>query len=107
MTIESFTYYIKARFSWFLNDLMQFIDPLPKMKKKETSAEYVFRIEKKYALRYMNHILNIIPDLDPSEIERDLIFVKDEALRKDLERKQHMLEGRALIKMLKAQLLEN
>lgn len=48
------------------------LDPAPDFEQNETTEQYLQRVERKYALRYVDLQLNFLPPLDVEKLERTL-----------------------------------
>lgn len=61
--------------------ILSFIDPPPEMKPGETVSEYVFRVDKRHAIRRLNLNINTYPNFPTQRINRGIVMAKSKMER--------------------------
>ena len=81
--IANFLRQVKNKILLLFYNLLEFFDKSPLQKNNEDIEKYLFRIDKKYALRYLNFWISLMPDYN-SSILSDLIEKEKNEDKKEL-----------------------
>jgi len=90
-----------------LFNIVSFFDPQPKFLEHETENEYLFRVDKKYALRRLTVYINAIPTLDLEEANQALTHRLPRGHRALIKLMKKMTIQRDLYILLKRQISES
>lgn len=93
--------YVIFRYKFF-----DFIDPVPKIHDEESVEEYIYRIEMRHALSYLDFFIGIITDYNVEEIDGLLLIEKDENKIKFLNVLKDFEKMKFKYKLLREQVIE-
>ncbi len=87
-------------------EVLSFLDPPPRMKPGETVSEYVFRVEKRHAIRRLNFHINTYPNFPLQRINRGIVIAKSKMQRIFYYFVKHYIEKRDKYILLREQIRE-
>jgi hypothetical protein len=97
---------LKKRFLIFVYELAEFFDKSPEFKDNEEVEDYVSRVDKKYALRYLNTRLSIMTEYNPVAINEQLEIEKDGFKKEILQTLRRVTLYRFKLELLQKKILK-
>ncbi len=74
-------YELKFLVHKIIYEVLPFFGPPPEMKPGETVSQYVFRVDKRHAMRRLNFHINTYPNFSSQRIERGILIAESEMRR--------------------------
>lgn len=97
----------RIKLAQWLYIIQSALDPAPSFEQGESTEQYLQRIDRKHALRYVNFQINFFPPLSVESLERKLNTEKlKKADRKQLEQYLAIARHREKFQLLKEMLLQ-
>jgi len=103
-SLDNFFSKLEQKFRSVRYDFLKIIDPFSKRNDDEIINTYVFRLEKRHAIRYLDFALDTLTEYDDDYLNRLLMFEKDKAKIDEIKITQRLMDIRFRFKILKQQI---